>query len=116
MSRHHRPYGHDQHRCDDPFVEAPVWAVELKAMGLYIIQLLEFIMAEIDNLEASVKANTDAEDSAEALLIGISKQIADLKAAGTDPATAARIQAASDLLSARAAKLAAAVVANTPAA
>lgn len=73
-------------------------------------------MAEIDELETAVKANTDAEDSAEALLIGLSKQIADLKVAGMDPATAARIQTAADTLKARAAQLAAAIVANTEAA
>ncbi len=76
-------------------------------------------MAAIDDVmaqaEAAARANSEADDAAEALLIAISKMIADLKAAGTDPATIARIQALADALNARAAQLAAAVVANTPA-
>ncbi len=77
------------------------------------------IMSAIDDVlaqaEAAARANSEADDAAEALLVAISKMIADLKATGTDPATIARIQALADALNARAAQLAAAVVANTPA-
>lgn len=66
--------------------------------------------------EAQAKANSDAEDAVEALLTALSAQIAALKTNTTDPATIARVQALSDALQARAAQLAAAVVANTPAA
>jgi hypothetical protein len=78
------------------------------------------IMADIHevltNAEAAAKANSDAEDAAMALLTTLAKAIADLKATGTDPATVARIQALADGLNAKAAALAAAVVADTPAA
>lgn len=108
------------HHCDDPWEDAPPWAIALRDMLGIIIGNEEIIMAAIDDAlaqaEAAAKANSDADDAAEALLITISKMIADLKAAGTDPATLARIQALSTALSGRAAQLSAAVVANTPAA
>lgn len=69
----------------------------------------------LDAAEAAAKADTDAENAVESLLTTLSKQISDLKT-GSDPATAARIQALADATSARAAQLAAAVTANTPAA
>lgn len=85
-----------------------------------ILQKENIIMSALEDqlaqAEAAAKANSDADDAAEALLVAISKMIADLKAAGTDPATLARITALSTALSSRAAKLSAAVVANTPAA
>jgi len=78
------------------------------------------IMSAIDDVlaqaEAAAQENSDAEDAAMSLLVALAKAIADLKAAGTDPATLARIQALSDTLKAKAAQLAAAVVAGTPAA
>jgi len=65
---------------------------------------------ELDALTAEVTANTDAEASA-VILLG---QLHDLLvAAGTDPA---KLQALTDQLSTSKDALAAAVVANTPAA
>ncbi len=85
-----------------------------------VLQKEEMIMAQVDDVltqaEAAAKANSDAEDAAIGLLQALAKAIADLKAAGTDPATVARIQALSDALTAKATALAAAVVANTPSA
>lgn len=85
-----------------------------------VLEREELIMSALDDAlaqaEAAAKANSDADDSAEQLLISISKMIADLKAAGTDPATLARINALSTALTTRASQLSAAVVANTPAA
>jgi len=79
----------------------------------------EIIMAfeaELAAAEAAAKANSDAEDAAEGLFTKLAEIIAALKAANTDPATAARIQSLADALTARAAQLSAAVVAGTPAA
>lgn len=77
-------------------------------------------MTAIDDVltkaEAAAKADSDAENAAETLLTTLSAQIAALKQDGSDPATVARIQALADGLTAKAAALAAAVVANTPAA
>jgi hexokinase len=72
--------------------------------------------AELAAAEAAAKANSDAEDSAEGLFKQLADIIALLKQGTSDPATAARIQALADSINARAAQLAAAVVANTPAA
>lgn len=68
----------------------------------------------LDKLEASTALINGAEDSAEAAFTRLADMIAGLKNSQTDPATAARITAASDALRARAEKLAAAVAA-TPA-
>jgi DNA-binding FadR family transcriptional regulator len=66
-------------------------------------------MAAIDDLEVQVTAISDAEAAAVALLNGLHQQLADAIASG-DPV---RVQAAADQLKAKAADLAAAVVANT---
>jgi len=70
------------------------------------------IMADLTTLQAQVTANSDVEASAVLLIQGIAKQLADAIAAN-DPA---KIQALQDQLKNSADALAAAVVANTPAA
>lgn len=113
-------FGHERHRCADPWDGAPPWALEIGAMLDYIIQQEFFIMSQLsdalDQAEAAAKANSDADDAAEKLLISLAQMITDLKAAGTDPATVARITALSQALTTRASALSAAVVAGTPAA
>ena len=77
----------------------------------YDLQQMESrLMALIDDLTAQVTANTDAEQSA-VVLLGKLHDL--LVAAGTDPA---KLQAIKDTLKTSADALAAAVVANTPAA
>lgn len=68
------------------------------------------IMADLTALTAQVQANTDAEASAITLLNGLSAQLA---AVATDPVKVAELATS---LKASADALAAAVVANTPAA
>lgn len=68
----------------------------------------EALMSTIAELQAAVARNTDAEDSVLVLLKGISQQ---LKDAQGDPAAIADVIAKMD---ASTAKLAAAVVENTP--
>jgi len=68
------------------------------------------IMQELDDLQAKVTEINTVEESAIALLNGLSAQ---LTAAAGNPA---QVQAIADSLSAESAKLAAAVAANTPAA
>ena len=70
----------------------------------------------LDQAEAAAAANAAADDSAEQLLITLSKMVADLKASTTDPATVARIAALATAIKDRAARLGTAVAANTPAA
>ncbi len=68
---------------------------------------------ELKNLADQVSGLEDAEDSAIALLEAISKALADL--AGQEKIDPAAVQALADRISADKEKLAAAVVANTPA-
>jgi hexokinase len=82
-----------------------------------ILVLLQTVLGKVDqmasdltDLTTQVQAETDAETSAITLLTTLSADIASLK---NDPVA---IQALSDKLKANAATLAAAVVANTPAA
>jgi len=65
---------------------------------------------ELDNLESEVAKNTEVDQSAITLLNGLAAQIAALK---NDPV---KLQALADSLKSSSADLAAAVVANTPAA
>ncbi len=67
-------------------------------------------MTDLSGIEASVTATTDAEQAAIDLLNQLGQL---LKDAGTDPV---KLKALSDALDAKKADLAAAVVANTPAA
>jgi len=67
-------------------------------------------MAKIDDLEAAVKRETDAEESVITLLQGISQQLKDAQASG-DPA---RVDAVIASIDANTNRLSAAVTANTP--
>lgn len=77
---------------------------------LKILNNQEVIMSKLDDLNAAVTRNTDAENSVIVLLEGISQQLKDANTAN-DP----KIQAVIDQIDANTAKAAAAVVANTPA-
>lgn len=83
---------------------------DLNQSGLLILQRERIIMKELDDLTTQVTANTDAEKSAITLINGIAARIA---AAGVDPV---KLTALSTSLKSSADALAAAVVANTPAA
>ena len=103
-------FAHRHHRNDQPWNEAPAWAVELAAMSLAILERMKSMSAELDALTVQVKANSDLLDSATTLINGIAARIT---AAGTDPAA---LKALTDELKAKDDTLAAAVTANTPAA
>lgn len=78
---------------------------------LFIIK--NTVIMDFSKLTASLQANTDAENSAATLLTTLATEIKALQTG--DPATQAQIDAFADQLSAGAASLASAVVANTPA-
>lgn len=126
------------HGQSNPWVDAPPWAIELREMEHHIVKLLaravmeEMGMAKtIDDLTqeaadtlAKVNENGNLEDSIIQIVNQNNQAIKDLQAqlaaAGTDPA---KLQALSDAMdavlaaeTANAAKVAAAVQANTPAA
>ena len=93
--------------------------VILKKLNLILHKedhIMSVVTDALDQAEAAATANASADDSAEKLLVALSQQIADLKTNTTDPATVARISALATAINSRAAQLAAAVVAGTPAA
>lgn len=108
-----------RHNHLSPWEQAPPWALELREMLSLVLRKEDLIMSiesdALDKAEAAAKANSDADDAAENLLLSISGMVADLKNHQTDPATAQRIVALSDAINQRASKLSAAVIANTPA-
>lgn len=75
-----------------------------------ILSRLEFTMGRMEDLEAAVQRNTDAEQSVVVLLDGIAQQLRDAQG---DPA---KIDAVINQLSQNNTALAEAVVRNTPAA
>jgi hypothetical protein len=86
---------------------------QLETIHTLLVQVLQRetqIMNELDALEVEAKANTDAEQAA-VVLLGKLHDL--LVAAGTDPV---RIKAITDALGTSKDALAAAIVANTPAA
>ncbi len=85
--------------------------VALQIVLLFVVLWIrKELMADILSLTAEVERNTTVEKSALALIQGFAAQLA---AAGTDPV---KLQALQDTLKTNDDELAAAVVANTPAA
>ena len=117
-----RIFGRNCHQCD----QAPAWAEKLdekmdlvlKDMGLILqreLKIMSQLTDALDAAEAAAKANSDADDSAEKLVLDLTALISTLKSTGTDPATVQRIDALTTALRARAAQLGAAVAAGTAA-
>lgn len=98
----------------EQMLKAVLKKIDLLILGEEII--MTELTDQLDAAEANAKANSDAEDSAMALLIKLSDMIKALGTGSTDPALVARVKALSDGLRAKADALAAAVVAGTPAA
>lgn len=105
-----RLFGIHHHHNDDPLAGASPLEVECFFMLAYIIERLETMSVELDNLTAQVTANSTLLDSATTLINGIADRIT---AAGVDPTKLAALSAE---LKSKDDALAAAVVANTPAA
>jgi len=80
-----------------------------------VAQMASDVQTALDNLTAEVTETKTVSQSAIVLLNGLSAQIAALKTASTDPATAAAIDALKASLDQSNADLAAGVTANTPA-
>lgn len=88
----------------------PSFAVTILNQQGVILQYLETIMAEMDDLKAKVARTVSVQQSAVIALQGLKAR---LDSAGTDPAQLAQLSAD---LGANTDALAAAIVANTPAA
>lgn len=103
-----------------PSQEVPPWAVLLTQKVDLVLTKEDKIMSAqtdaLDQAEAAAKANSDADDAAEALLLKLVDLYNQAVASSTDPAVVARIQALGTTLTDRSTRLAAAVTANTPAA
>lgn len=103
-----------------PSQEAPAWAVSLTERLDLVLQKEDKIMSAqtdaLDQAEAAAKANSDADDAAEALLLKLVDLYNQAVASSTDPAVVARIAALGTALTDRSTRLATAVTANTPAA
>lgn len=112
-------YSQLQSLRDDVASLVKTQALLLQAAGLELKKGTE-MNTLIQELNTKVKANTDAVKSAEALISGLSTQLAaalqDLKDKGIAADDLATLQSMSDTLGATTSELAASVVANTPAA
>lgn len=104
---------HNKHHHDS-WRDAPPWSHDLYNEIVQIRKELELIMSTIDELVANVADEDTVIDSAVVLLGEMQKQIADLKTNQTDPATASKIDALNQDITAKKAALAAALVTNTP--
>ena len=105
---------------ENPTTTALEGKVDQVLSVLNAVVKLEAVMAnELDNLTATlvaeVERQTSVDESVEALLAGIGKQLADaLAAAGATPAQLAALKAVMDKAKANNDKLAEAITANTP--
>jgi hexokinase len=103
-----------------PSKEVPPWVDKiLSQLGLIIEKENQIMTAQTDALdqaEAAVASQDKADASAETLLLQLVALYNDAVLASTDPAVTQRINALGSAVTARAARLSAAVVANTPAA
>lgn len=104
-----------QVNIDNPGVQDLLKAVtqlskKFDLLARYVRAETEIVVKELDDLTAAVQADTDAENSAITLIQGLAAQI---QANAADPAKIAELAAK---LTASSSALAAAVVANTPAA
>ena len=119
LSAHDAPRNKAWHKPVDPWHDAPPWAIALRnELARHFTHLTETIMPLIDivgDLEAQAAANGNAEDAIVNLLHKLSEQIAATVGPSSDQATIGRIQMVAQTLKDRAARLAAAVVQNTPA-
>jgi len=103
-----------------PSKEAPPWVETLMAKMDLVLQKEDKIMSAqtdaLDQAEAAAKANSDADDSAEALLLKLVDLYNQAVANSSDPAVTDRINALGAAITNRSGRLSAAVVAGTPAA
>jgi hypothetical protein len=112
-----RVFGHHHHHHQNPWEQAPPWAIELGIMVSLLIENTESLMIDLSALQA-VATRLDASDTAElALLQSIKDQNTDLAAQLAalqtgDPATQATIDTVVKQLSDTADKVDASVAAN----
>ena len=80
-------YAQEQHHNDNPWSEAPHWAVELGAMMVLLLENQEKLMSAMDDLSASVASEDTVIDGAVALINGFSAQLSFHKSKLLEPST-----------------------------
>jgi hypothetical protein len=109
-------FGREHHHHDSPWDEAPPWAIELREMGLIILQNQETLMATLDEVLSDVTAETTAIQSLAALIDGLRQQVKDALSGVTLPPDAqAKVDAIFTAAETNKAAIAKALAANTPA-
>lgn len=103
--RNDRLFGWHDHRCSDPWADAPPWAIELRHMLGHvrreIMPTLAELQAKADATMAQVTADTDLDNAVAKVVSDQRQQIVDLKAqldaaiAANDPAA---LQAVSETM------------------
>lgn len=89
-----RIFGFSWHKSNNPWDEAPPWALELRKLQGLILYRLEQIMADLDQVLAEVTDEGTRLDSIQALIDGIRQQLADALAGTTlPPAVQAKVDA-----------------------
>lgn len=122
-----RLFGHRHHRRDDPWAEAPPWAIELREMLGLVIDNQGTIMAtqaeikvQLDAITADVADETTQIAGIETVLDNLAAIIAKLQADATnaqvDPAIVAQITALQAAVGGNKARIIDDIKKNTPAA
>ena len=107
--------GFHWHHQENPWDDAPPWALELRAHLELIHLIQEKIMATLDEVLAEVTDETTRLDSIQSLIDGIKQQLADaLSGATIPPAVQAKVDAVFAGLTTNKAKLDKALNANVP--
>lgn len=108
-------FAHHHHHCDDPWEQAPPWALELYEMLGLIIQYQENAMATLDEILADVTDESTQIDGLSTLIDGLKQQLADaLAGANLPPAVQTKVDAIFTKAEANKGKIAAALAANAP--
>ncbi len=107
---------HHHHHFSSPALDRlEAVADRLEKVAKVFSHLEKIAMKNIDDLVAAVTAETSAEESLETLVGNLAQQVRDLKSNGTDPATAAKIDALATQIENNTHNIVNAVQQNTPA-
>lgn len=115
--------GFRHHNCEDPWEDAPPWAIELREMLRVVIYkeyenmtVQQDIADALAKVQNDVAAQTTVTASVQTYVKGLRDQLAAIAAQTPDSTTAAALTALSQQIQANTSSDAAAIVENTPAA
>jgi hypothetical protein len=108
-------FGFHHHRNNDPWSNAPPWAVELREMVRLVLNKENSIMSTLDDDLAAVTAESTRLDSIDTLITTLNQRIADALSGTTlPPAVQAKVDAVFAGLQANSAKIDTALNTNVP--